>query len=229
MNKPISGELRHEFEQMFAALATGNPHIALKDREQCEKALDLVLDIVRGTLSRGAPTYIEADDLIQECLMRLPDVIRDYRGKRGAALKTYLKTAIRRDVMDAIQRERREPIHYAAGDNILPNGETIEDGAPVPWEEADFSMFKQSALEQRELDQRSTAVFDAMHMLTNDQLDAVILCHVSGLTQDAAARQLGITREAVASRLRKASAALKKNIKIFSSRYQSPVPSSLSR
>jgi DNA-directed RNA polymerase specialized sigma subunit len=65
--------------------------------------------------------------------MRLPDAIRNYRGEAGASLKTYLKTAIRRDVMDAIGHERREPIHgKRSGDDVVVGIEAAVGG----WESA---------------------------------------------------------------------------------------------
>lgn len=207
MDKRISGEFRHEFEQMFGALATANPHISIAGRRQCEKALDLVEGVVRGTVARGVPTYIEADDLIQECLVRLPDAISAYTGKHGASVKTYLKAVIRHDVLDVIGHERRQPTNMAYRDNIAV-------GHDAPWEEEDIE-WKDAALsyshglrQSREWERGSLTGVDKA-LLTPDQYDAVILCHVEGMTQEQAAKRLGITREALSSRLRKARAKIR--------------------
>ena len=184
--------------------------------------LPLVERIVLGTIARGVPAYIEKEDLVQECALRLPEAIGRYRGKAGASLKTYLKTVIRRDVMDEIRRQRREPIHSGArsADSITVGIEAVEARNVKERNE----QFKRAVTEyswgvahSREgapawggLGINPLAV-RSLCALTHDQYQAVVLCDVAGMTQQGAAERLGITRNAIASRLRKAHATLDKH------------------
>jgi RNA polymerase sigma factor (sigma-70 family) len=181
--------------------------------------MTLVEDIVHGTCSRGVPTYIEADDLIQECLMRIPGAIKGYRGVGGATLKTYLKTAIRRDVMDLIQRERREPINSSSrsgGDVVVGiEANTVEgdESAARTAHRAAVIAYCEQESNSREWGNNSNSVQEAGRILTPEQFQAVRLCYVAGMTQEQAAKELGITREAVKSRLAKADFKLRKHLK----------------
>ena len=154
--------------------------------------------------------------------MRLPDVIKGYRGTAGASLKTYLKTTIRRDVMDAIRRERREPINSRSGENIVVGIESnsAEGDGPVARIAADAAFradviaYSEEKSNQRERpDWFDGGPIGAMEsLLTDGQIQVVRLCHISGMTQERAAKELGITRGAVKSRLAKADAKLRKHL-----------------
>jgi RNA polymerase sigma factor (sigma-70 family) len=215
MNKPISEEMRRELEYVFAACATANPHMTPKDREQCREALDLVLAVVRGTLSRGVPSYIEGDDLVQECLIRLPDAIRAYRRKSGSSVKTYLKAVIRNDVMDFINHERRQPSAIAEGFETWNPGDESpalvdEYGLRIGWAQAALNHSRDIA-EQRDWDRlERPPTVDLTALLTDEQLDVVAFCDLLDRSQKDTAELLGISRNAVASRLRKAHAKLRK-------------------
>jgi RNA polymerase sigma factor (sigma-70 family) len=191
--------------------------MTIEDREECKRALDLVLGFVRGTLSRGVPTYVEADDLVQECLIRLPDAIRDYRGKNGSSVKTYLKAVIRNDVMDAIKRERREPasggVEIDTADTGTAGGPRVglvnEHGQQISRNHAALE-YSSGVAEQNGWNRQIYPVVDPVALLTDQQLDVVGLCDLLDVTQEEAAERLGITRNAVASRLRKAHTKLRK-------------------
>jgi RNA polymerase sigma factor (sigma-70 family) len=230
MNKPIEGEFRRQFEETFADAGLDNPHITESGREECRGALDVIEGVVRGEISRGLPSYIDADDLIQECAIRLPAAIKAYRGKGGASVKTYLKTVIRNDVMDLIKLERREPIHspFCDGSSDVRFNEDDERDEEISWSSY---RNREDSGEEHELTERDKSRLKALFtLLTKEQLIAVLMCHHEGLTQEQAAKRLGITRNAVKSRLRKASLVLQKQFsKKSGSRYQFPNLSSLSR
>lgn len=175
----------------------------------------LVEQVVRGTCSRGVPTYIESDDLIQECALRLPQAIRDYRGEAGASMKTYLKAVIRRDVLDVIKRERREPIHgcRTGGDlTALCEAESDDpESRNVAFKSAVYEhSMEMGSLNARRADNTDSRLGDWRNLLTAEQVQVVELCHIDRMTQEEAATRLGITRNAVKSRLLKASARLQK-------------------
>lgn len=214
MEGTIQGEYRRQFEETFAALAAENPNITTDGREDCRKALDLVEEVVRGTKSRGIPTYIEADDLIQECLLRLPDAMRKYRGENGASPKTYLRTVIRRDVLDQIAAQRREPINspYRDTDNIEVGNEVKPEDERA-WKKnfkSNVAEYSRSLADAGEWGPQPQPLMDACGALTPEQRAAVTLCDLEGITQEEAAARLGIKRTAIASRLRKAHGKLAK-------------------
>lgn len=179
--------------------------------------LPLVKQIVRGTCSRGVPTYIDADDLVQECALRLPQAIIGYQGRLGASMKTYLKTVIRRDVLDVIDRESCDPIcGLRIGDDITACIEVESQDT-----ESRNRAFKHAVAENSRAIADSNAdpaawsgdagrLSDWRGRLTSEQAQVVELCHVNGMTQKQAAARLGVTREAVKSRLLKASLNLRK-------------------
>jgi RNA polymerase sigma factor (sigma-70 family) len=208
MERLIPDKMRRDLREVFAALAAENPYITAEDREQCD-ILALVEGVVRGELSRGVPFYVEGDALAQECLVRIPEAIRSFSRRNGCSLKSYLKCVILHDVQDVIKSERREPIHsHRDGPDVSESIDPVTETEP-----GDSDMVKaffENSDSQAQHFGLSRIEGAMLCFLTKGQYDAVRLCHLDGLTQEQAAKALGITREAVKSRLGKASATLQK-------------------
>lgn len=163
----------------------------------------LVLDVVKGIVARGVPEHIAKDDLIQHCTLHLFDAITAYRGENGASLRTYLQSVIRNKAQNFIKRERSQTGQWVRGKF---DGDDAD--AENCWHErVDYSRdqgdrsntYTSSEAEHRLLDWERIA-----ELVTPEQLQALQCCYRHGKTQEEAAAELGITREALASRLRKA-------------------------
>lgn len=174
--------------------------------------LPLVKKCVGLACADGVPTYIEADDLIQECAIRLPKAIRDFRGDAGASMKTYLTGVIKNDVKDQINRARTA-YGLRTGDNVpeMDGASEPEDLESNGYGSSAVWYFSRERAESNEDHRGSSPRPDLRKVLTPEQAEVVELCHLQGLTQEVAAVRLGITRNAVKSRLLKAEANIKKH------------------
>ena len=204
---PMTDALRREFGATFAALATENPYISVKGREECRNALELVEGVVRGVVA----TDIDCDELIQECLIRLPDAIRQYRGNNGSSLRTYLKKVIQNDVIDAIKRERKDLVHNA---QPLPMESQPQGslGHSLQWVLYDNLRLDDDLASSISADYARQQLRGWLDWVTPDQAIVLALCTIHGLTQEAAATRLGTTRGGVLSRLNKGLANIRKHL-----------------
>lgn len=169
----------------------------------------LAAGVVDGLLAGRVPPYIDRDELIGECIAQLPALLAEYEGRNGASLATFLKRAWRNDALNIIDRERRRRNHLV-DDSVRPTnaagGESDDIG----------SAEDRQAFEDNERDQRWDKQQDykgqlkedvfarARRLLTPEQFEALMCCYREGMTEKVAGETLGTTREAVASRLRKA-------------------------
>ena len=178
-----------------------------------ESWLSLIRDVIR-TFGGGFPHYVDSSDMEQECLIKMPDIIADYAGWNEASLETFCRGAIRNDIRDYLKHAHR-------AHERLPE-------AALPWEtkraydaDGDFVGAKQSpekelpystGLEMETVvNEDAVAIMEAAkRALTPAQFQVLDCRHRLGMTQEETGWYLGITREAVASRERKAVANLQK-------------------
>lgn len=139
-----------------------------------------------------------------ETLWRLT---QSYDPSRGAAFKTYAYLHVRRAMLDAIASDTRiwrQSATAAYGSVAALDAEPGEEPAAEP----DFDWLADPArhYERSELRQSLAA---AIATLDERAQFALSLCYVEGLTQEEAAKVLGLSRHQVARDLRRACAALK--------------------
>lgn len=182
--------------------------------------LPLVQHVIRVAFPGGFPSYVDRDDLEQECLIKLPAIIGEYKGKDGAKLETFVRGAVRNDVRDHLKRLHRQNERERAvalpKDEILwdANGYRVHRDSKV-WNiaqrvggYANASMWLETDPDRSVKDDELDAV---KHALTKDQF-AVYMCRfVLRMTQQTTADYLRTTRNAIASRERKITANLRKD------------------
>jgi RNA polymerase sigma factor (sigma-70 family) len=169
----------------------------------------LAAGVVDGLLAGKVPAYIDRDELIGECIAQLPSLLAEYQGRNGASLETFLKRAWRSDALNFIDKERRRHTHLAphpllstgARDSGEEDTGSFQDRAELALQRNSDTWHSAEAF-RRGL--KSDVFSRARLLLTPDQFEALRWCYYAGMTERMAAEKLGITREAVASRLRKA-------------------------
>lgn len=173
--------------------------------------LELVEQVVNGFLARGVPAYIDRGELIHVCLINLQKNISQFEGRNGASLKTFLKVAIRHDVLHHLERERRyqKHIHRPIGGNTDDDPHRSDhekwafrrSGGPDP----DLPRPPRLAYEN--------VFYQASHLLTPKQFEVLSLRFEFGLTTQQTAEKLGIAPTAVEGRWRKAQVKLRRGLK----------------
>lgn len=184
------------------------------------KHTPLILGVIGGILSRGVPEHITKDDLIQHCTLCLLDAVAGYRGENGASLKTYLQRVIWNKAQNFIKRERSQT-------GLWDRGGLDGDGADMGscrQGRADYDRYQADRSNTDTSNETESRLLDwerIAELLTPEQFQALQCCHRYSKTQEGAAAELGITREALASRLRKAISTLRREKAkiIYVSRY----------
>jgi len=192
--------------------------------------LPLVRDVIR-TFGGGFPYYVDVEDLQQECLIKIPGIIASYCGRNGASAETFVRGAVRNDVRDFLKdahsKHKRMPVtaypwetkrtEDADGDFVSGNsraesvlrGDYLADsgGQMRPTRRSDFRRVDM----QTEVNEAAIEMLCAAKgVLTAEQYSVVDCRERLGMTQEQTGEYLGISREAVASRERKAIAKLRK-------------------
>jgi len=154
--------------------------------ELVESYLDLVNKLVRSMVSsRSVPGSLEVDDVVQDVAVELLQTIRGNGDKSIAWSRRYVASIVRRTVNRSISAHYR-PDNYP----LAP----IHAARPEAW-----MLFQDYHLSRK--------------LLTKKQLEAVELVYVYGLTQEQAAKKLGVDPRAVRMRLHSAIFRLKKIFK----------------
>ncbi len=129
-------------------------------------------------------TTEDAEDAVQETLWAASRAIRTFRGT-ASSIASWLFTIVRRECIRAIDRRRRAPA------NLHGDEDELRGGAVVPDE----------AVAQRE---RTERLADALAALDPVHREVVLLRDIQELSAPEAAEQLGISVDALKSRLHRA-------------------------
>jgi RNA polymerase sigma factor (sigma-70 family) len=168
----------------------------------------LAAGVVDGLLAGRVPPYIDRDELIGECIAQLPSLLAEYEGRNGASLATFLKRAWRNDALNVIDKERRRR-NYLVDDPVRPtNAAGADDDIGSPEDRQAFEDNERDRQWHKQQDYKGQLREDvfarARRLLTPEQFEALMCCYREGMTERLAGEAIGTTREAVASRLRKA-------------------------
>jgi RNA polymerase sigma factor (sigma-70 family) len=168
----------------------------------------LAAGVVDGLLAGRVPPYIDRDELIGECIAQLPSLLAEYEGRNGASLATFLKRAWRNDALNVIDKERRRR-NYLVDDPVRStNAAGADDDIGSPEDRQAFEDNERDRQWHKQQDYKGQLREDvfarARRLLTPEQFEALMCCYREGMTERLAGEAIGTTREAVASRLRKA-------------------------
>lgn len=157
--------------------------------------LDALGDLFRdlgGVMSAVARTMLrdrdEADDVVEEALVRIHSAAKDFRGARG--LRTWTLRIVVNLCRDRLRRRRFDGGRAEELDLLGHAGLTVNP--VVEWDEAMDRGKLIDALER------------AIDRLPPEQREAVVLCHRAGLSQAEAGEALGIAEGSVKARLHRA-------------------------
>lgn len=191
-------------------------------KDRSETWLPLVKDVIRVAFPGGFPSYVNLEDMEQECFIRLPAIIEDHHGKNGARLETFVRTAVRNDARDYLKQQHRR--NHGTRSVPLP-GEVVREAYSQP-ETIEQSSCATAFYAMNDLLAGahpaiwlSTEVggrfdddeIERIHGLLTGAQHAVFVCRfVLDMTQQTAADYLRITRDALASRERKLCANLRR-------------------
>lgn len=145
---------------------------------------------------QGTRLY-DLDDLLQAGYLALVDAVSGYDPKPGAAFTSYLHFHIRNHFADVAGRrgaKRRPEVYAASLDEPLndADGDTRADLIPNPAAE-----FADGVTEREAIRQDCAALMGEIEKLPDNQREAIMLTGWDGLTLDAAACVMGVTRERV--------------------------------
>jgi RNA polymerase sigma-70 factor (ECF subfamily) len=174
---------RSDAEQMLTCARAG-------DRAAIEALLATHRAMVYRYGRRVCPTMADAEDAVQDALWAATQAIRAFRGAAGGIV-SWLFTIVRRHCYRALARVGTEP---AAASSAL--GATAQ---ATP--EEDVAARQQSAALATAL-----AALDPLHR------EVILLRDVEGLTAPEAAARLGVSIDAVKSRLHRARARLREEV-----------------
>jgi RNA polymerase sigma-70 factor (ECF subfamily) len=138
-----------------------------------------------------------AKDVLQESLLAAAKNLGSFRG--DAAPTTWLFTITRSFCGKQRRRRKGEPAGYEAIDGDALDQHAIVDTARTP----------EAAAEGKQLDHAITAAIDA---LETSQRDVLVLRDVEGLSASEVGEVLGLTVEAVKSRLHRARVTLRERL-----------------
>lgn len=191
--------------------------------EDANTWLPLVKHVIRVTFPIGFRPPVERCEVEQECLTRIPQIITDYSGKKGARLDSFVRGAVKNDALDYLRRIGREScchsiaesFRHGGGKFLDQNGRRtgttpiamVTDGGGEPQPDSPVGWWIASIPSESISEEHLERVKGA---LTTEQYRVYQCRFVLGMTQEATAGYLHTTREAVASRQRKLAANLLK-------------------
>ena len=150
-----------------------------KGQRSFQKLLyDRYSPILMGICMRYAHTNDEAEDILQEALMKAFTHMSDF--KEDASFKTWLWTIIRREFINFVTRPKTRSI-----------------GVPIIGEFSDGDSFEDEIAKK----QRSEALWRLIGELSVDEQEVIILVDMEGYRYDEAAEMIGLTVPALKSRL----------------------------
>jgi len=184
-----------------APAETGPPSTAaidLTDRAQFESAVRGLLPTLHRLALSLCRDHAEADDLLQEALVRAHARAEDFEGR--GTLVAWLSQIIRREFVVMRRDARRR--------------QGIFDRIVSTWQDALEGVMGRPAVRDPESDallgEEAGALLAALRTLPEDQRLVVLLCDVEELSHAEAASALGIAIGTVKSRQRRGRAALEK-------------------
>jgi RNA polymerase sigma-70 factor, ECF subfamily len=139
----------------------------------------------------------DAEDVVQETLLAASRSVEDFRG--ASSLSTWLYSIARRACLRRRRRGKHEPESFLPLDSPVHGGGLADDRIEAPDEEA----------ARGEL---SRALQRAIERLEEDHREVLVLRDVQGLTAPEVAEVLGISVEAVKSRLHRARQAMRQEL-----------------
>lgn len=142
----------------------------------------------------------DAGDVAQESLISMARSLRDFRG--DASVSSWLYTIARRF---CTKKRRRSKFAPAREEPLDANGRAAGEGL------ADSALNPEQVAANREL---AAALTHAINALDPAQRDVLVLRDVEGLTAQDAAKVLGISVEAVKSRLHRARLAVRQDLRL---------------
>jgi RNA polymerase sigma-70 factor (ECF subfamily) len=155
----------------------------------------LVADHRQGVYRYGlhvCRTTEDAEDAVQETLWAATRAIRTFRGT-ASAITSWLFTIVRRECLRLIEGRRRSPTPFDGMEADVP------DRAPDP----------EDVLVQR---RRTDLLTDALADLDPIHREVVLLRDIQELSAPEAAAQLGISVDALKSRLHRARVSLRDHV-----------------
>ncbi len=167
-------------------------------------ALDQLLEAHQAQLYRfgmrmcGNPD--DAKDVVQETMIALARGAEDFEGR--SSLSTWLYTVARSFCIKKRRRSRYAPTNFESFDDPEGSIREMTDQAPVP----------ESAMAEKELGGHLKEAIDA---LEPSQREVLLLRDVEGLTAPEVAEALGLTIQAVKSRLHRARATVRQRVAPF--------------
>jgi RNA polymerase sigma-70 factor, ECF subfamily len=136
----------------------------------------------------------DAEDVAQETLLAASRSVEGFRG--ASSLSTWLYSIARRACLRRRRRGKHEPESYLPLESPIHGGSLADDRTLAPDEEAARS-------------ELSRALQSAIERLEDDHREVLVLRDVQGLTAPEVAEVLGISVEAVKSRLHRARQAMR--------------------
>ncbi|MEM7220286.1 MAG: sigma-70 family RNA polymerase sigma factor [Pseudomonadota bacterium] len=167
--------------------------IAQQDRNAFAQLMGRHLDRVHQFAVRSGCDRASADDVAQECFLRVWQRAGSYQSGRGS-VRTWLLGITRNLTIDRARREQSRPEGSAVDD---PELDQMANGAA-------------SASDTLARAQRSEALQAAIAKLPERQRSALILCQLQGHSQADAAAIMQTTSDAIESLLGRARRQLKK-------------------
>ena len=85
-----------------------------------ENLRQIAANVIDNLLAGGVPPYIDRDELIGECVSKLPSLLAEYGSRNGASLATFLKRAWRNDAK--LHRQGAARARAICGAPFIANG-----------------------------------------------------------------------------------------------------------
>jgi len=170
--------------------------------EAFDRLVELHQDRVFGLLLRLTGSAEDAEDLAQECFLRACRALDQFQG--GSAFYTWLYRIalnLARSGRRAERRRREKEVPMAALAASRGQGEETGDGGNGGIEMAAIESGPGELAERREMVQK---VQGALEGLSTDHREVVVLRDIEGLDYEEIAGLVGVSREAVKSRLHRA-------------------------
>jgi RNA polymerase sigma factor (sigma-70 family) len=178
--------------------------------------IPLIRDVISRRFGGSFPHYVDLDEMVQDCLIRLVDVIPACLGKNIRSIENFVRAAVQNDVRDYLEKQHRafkregtsaypweERVVRDTGGDFVRVGRDEEMRVYDEW----ASDVLQTEVNDEVQDEEIEA---AKVLLTGEQYRAYNCRRLLSMTQEETACYLGITREAVASRQRKAYAKMER-------------------
>jgi len=173
-------------EELMAAIAKG-------DRESFRVLAERYMKLLYSVAFRMFPQRADAEDVVQEVLLRLWNKAHLWKEGTGATVSTWLYRLAYNLCIDQKRKSRYKTVE-------------LDEAHPDEGKTADRKMQDK---------QRSAIVRAALQKLPERQRAALVLCHYQGLSNAQAADIMGVTVKAIEGLLVRARQALQQDLKKF--------------